>query len=115
VKTLGNGKNGNITYIFKNSRKDDLGNCQHVSLTSVLKNIMEQILLEAMLKHVDKRELIWDNQHGFTKGRSYLAKLDTFHDDITASVDKGRAIDVICLEFTKGFDAVPHNVLLSKL
>jgi len=30
-------------------------------------------------------------------------------------VDEGKAVDVVCLEFTEAFDTVSHCVLLEKL
>ncbi|CAM5137442.1 unnamed protein product [Natator depressus] len=76
---------------------------------------MKQVLKESILKHLEERKVIRNSQYGFTKGKSCLTNLIAFYGERTGSVDEGKAVDVLFLDFSKAFDTVSHSILASNL
>jgi len=103
-----------VTPIYKKGWKEDSGNYRPLSLTLVPGKIMEQIVLSALIRHVQDNQGIRPSQHGFMKGRSCLTKLISY-DQVTRLVNEGKALDVVCLDFSKALDNVSHSILLEKL
>jgi len=59
----------------------------------------EKILLEATFRLFKNRTEIWNSQHESVKQKLHLRKLTSFHDEITCSVEKGKAVDVAYFDF----------------
>ena len=101
--------------IFKKGNKDEARNYRPVSLTSVPCKILESIIKDAVVEHLEQQGFYTDCQHGFVKGRSTLTNLLETLESWTRILEEGFGIDVIYLDYRKAFDTVPHLKLLYKL
>ena len=104
-----------VTPIFKKGVKSDPGNYRPVSLTSIPGKILESIIRDAIMEHLEINSLIFDTQHGFMNKKSTVTNLLDFMETVTDTTDKGEAMDIIYLDFSKAFDLVPKSRLLNKL
>lgn len=108
-------KLANVTPLFKKGTKSDPSNYRPVSLTSVVCKIMEGLIKEKMVEHLERANSMSGCQHGFVKGRSCLTNLLCTLDSWTRALDEGYGVDVLYLDYRKAFDTVPHKRLILKL
>ena len=104
----------NVTPIFKKDRKDDPGGYRPISLTSVLRKVVEWIISGAIMDQLKDNQGIRPSQHGFMNGRSCLTNPISFYDKVTHLVNEGKAVNVVYLDFSKAYDTVPHSILMEK-
>ena len=65
--------------------------------------------------HIERHQILTDCQHGFRKNRGCDMQLLITVDDIARTVEKGKQVDAVLLDFSKAFDRVLHQRLLIKL
>ena len=108
-------RTANISPLFKKGRRCQPDNYRPVNLTSQTVKVVESLLRDEIVQHLEKFSLIKESQHGFRKGYSCVTNLLSFLEFVTASVDAKQCVDTIYLDFAKAFDKVPHQRLLLKL
>ena len=108
-------KIANVTPILKKGKKCDAGNYRLVSLTSHVCKMLESIIKDSIVNHINVNNLLNESQHGFISNRSCLTNLLQFIETFTDYVDQGYPVDIIFLDFLKAFDKVPHGRLLLKV
>ena len=104
-----------ITPIFKKGDPLQASDYRPGSLTSVPSKIMEHIICSHIMRHLERHNVLCDNQHGFRKFRSCESQLISTVEDLAKNLDIGNQTDMILLDFSKAFDKVNHSSLLSKL
>ena len=108
-------KDANVSPIFKKGEKSNPGNYRPISLTSIVCKLMESIIRDEIMKHLTENELLSTCQHGFVPKRSCVTNLLETLDNWTESLDSGKPVDAVYLDFAKAFDSVPHQRLLTKV
>jgi hypothetical protein len=67
-------KKAKISAIYKNNNKALAGNYRPVSLTSLVCKLMEKLIRNSIIKHMDRNSLLTTRQYGFMSGRSTANK-----------------------------------------
>ena len=104
-----------ITAIHKKGKKNVFENYRPVSITSIICKVMESIIRDKIINHIERNNIFADKQHGFVPLRNCMTNLLTCMESWTDMIEKGQSIDIIYTDFAKAFDKVPHQRLLRKM
>ena len=107
-------KDAHVTPVYEKGEKSSPGNYRPISLTSVICKTPEKLIRNAIVDQTEENSLFNESQHGFMKTRSFMTQLLDTLEEWTDLLDQNFSIDVICLDFQKAFDSIPHQRLLSK-
>jgi Reverse transcriptase (RNA-dependent DNA polymerase) len=93
----------------------EAGNFRPVALTSIPCNMVEVIIKNNVISHIEENDFFTPHQHGFTRKKSCLTNLLETLEDWTASLEEGYGVNVLYLDYQKVFDTVPDKRLMKKL
>ena len=108
-------KLASITAIFKKGNKKYPGNYRPVSLTSDPCKLLESLIRDNIVKHMNANDLFTGKQFGFISGRSTTLLLLHVFEKWTELIDQGSNIGVAYMDFMKAFVKVPHGRLMKKI
>lgn len=86
-----------------------------ISLLSSFSKLLERVILIRLQKHLDERNVIPHQQHGFQRGKSTSTLLVQLISKIKTALASGTSTGMILLDVEKAFDRVWHTGLLYKL
>jgi len=79
-----------------------------ISLLCILSKVLERIVYNSMLKHVEGS--LTKHQFSYLPNRSTLQQLLTFTNEI---LEAKTEVDLVYMNFRKAFDSVSHNGFLT--
>jgi hypothetical protein len=86
-----------------------------IRLNSTASKPLEHVIAGYLRQVWDKNNWLYKGQLGFRPGYSFEIKVNSVCQDIADSLDEVVGIDAITIDFSKAFDLVPHDRLLTEM
>ena len=102
-----------VVPIYKSGERSDVKNYRPISLISTIPKIFESLVTKYLTSAL--KNTIIEEQYGFTAGRNTELNLVAYVDTVFEALECGSEVHSIYTDFSKAFDRVPHERLLSKL
>ncbi|XP_030765285.1 uncharacterized protein LOC115889440 [Sitophilus oryzae] len=106
-------KTSKICPIFKSENTNNIEDYRFIAIISNFAKKFEMCIFEKLFYQV--KRLIVDEQHGFIPNRSTVIDLVCFLQYTYKAIEAASQVDAISMDFSKAFDRMDHQILLTKL
>jgi hypothetical protein len=107
-------KKATVVPVHKGGDRLGVKNYRPVSLTSVVCKQMEHVIAGYIRQVWKDRGWLYEGQHGFGPRYSCESHIITVCQNTPGSLNEAARLDTIIIDFSKAFDLVPHDRLLTK-
>ena len=106
-----------LTPLIKNITDDQevLANFRPISNLPFLSKLIEKVVADQIISHMEKNNLCEVMQSSYKKFHSTETALNCVIDDILCGIDNRRCALLLVLDMSAGFDTVDHDILLKRL
>lgn len=108
-------KLGVVTPIFKKGDRTDKANYRPITILPIFAKIFEYVILRRLEDHFQNNKIIHKNQFGYVKGSNTELAVIHILDKVYSSIDNRKSTALTCLDLSKAFDCVQHDIILNKL
>ena len=106
-----------VVPIYKKGESSNVCIYRPVSLLPVFSKIIEKCTVKRLVDYLNRFSILSVNQYGFRKGISTVDALLDYMSYIYLyeCLEEGKHAISVSIDFSKAFDTVKHDILLSKL
>lgn len=101
--------------IPKKNSPEAYGDYRPISLLTIMSKVLERIVHNQLMLHIRNNNILPSNQSGFRSDHSTTTTLVNVTDDFLQAIDNSQVTTSVLLDYTKAFDCLDHELLLSKL
>ena len=108
-------KIANIIPLQKGGDKSSVSNLRPVSLLPLPSKILERVIHDRVMFHIERNNLLEINQGGFRKNHSTMSTIAKFTNDLFTGINNNKSTIACFIDLAKVFDTVNHKILIKKL